>query len=141
MILAATLLTVVTSPSEIGDTLLMFSRMRGRTGRKAAEFAAVVSISLRFVPVMFEEAERIKAAQMLRGARTSGLVNRVRLVTGLMVPLLESSLIRAANLGYALEARCFGYRRPRAPGLRLTSNEIIFASSGAAVLIIVIVLR
>lgn len=141
MILAATLLTVVTSPSEIGDSLLLVSRVRGRIGRRAAEFATLISISLRFVPVMFEEAERIRAAQMLRGQATSGLVNRVRSIVTLIVPLLESALRRSVSLGYALEARCYGYRVPRSPDLRVGANEIIFGSSGIGVLVILILMR
>jgi energy-coupling factor transport system permease protein len=141
MILAATLLTVVTSPSEIGDSLLLVSRVRGRIGRRAAEFATLISISLRFVPVMFEEAERIRAAQMLRGQATSGLVDRVRSIVALIVPLLESALRRSVSLGYALEARCYGYRVPRSPDLRVGANEIIFGSGGIGVLVILIMMR
>ena len=141
MILAATLLTVVTSPSEIGDSLLLVARIRGRVGRRAAEFATLISISLRFVPVMFEEAERIRAAQMLRGQPTSGLVNRVRSVVTLVVPLLEAALRRSVSLGYALEARCYGYRVPRSPDLRVGANEIIFGCSGIVVLVVLILMR
>ncbi len=141
MILAATLLTVVTSPAEIGDSLLLVSRVRGRVGRRAAEFATLISISLRFVPVMFEEAERIKAAQMLRGQATSGLVNRVRSVVTLIVPLLESAMRRSVSLSYALEARCYGYRVPRSPDLRVGTNEIIFGSSGIGLLVVLILMR
>jgi energy-coupling factor transport system permease protein len=141
MILGATLLTVVTSPSEIGDSLLFVSRIRGRAGRRVAEFAALVSISLRFVPVMFEEAERIRAAQMLRGQATSGLVSKVRSVVGLIVPLLESALRRSVSLGYALEARCYGYRVPRLPDLRVGANEIIFGCGSIGVLVMLILMR
>jgi len=141
MILAATLLTVVTSPSEVGDSLLLISRFRGRVGRRAAEFATLVSMSLRFVPVMFEEADRIRAAQMLRGQATSGLGNRVRSVVNLIVPLLESALRRSESLGYALEARCYGYRVPRSPDLRAGLNEIIFVCVGIVVLVVLIMMR
>jgi energy-coupling factor transport system permease protein len=141
MILAATLLTVVTSPSEIGDGLLLVARIRGRVGRRAAEFATLISISLRFVPVMFEEAERIRAAQMLRGQPVSGLANRVRSVVTLVVPLLESALRRSVSLGYALEARCYGYRVPRSPDLRVGANEIIFGSSGIGLLVVLVLMR
>jgi energy-coupling factor transport system permease protein len=141
MILAATLLTVVTSPAEIGDSLLLVSRIRGSVGRRAAEFATLISISLRFVPVMFEEAERIRAAQMLRGQKTSGLVNRVRSVVAVIVPLLESALRRSVSLGCALEARCYGYRVPRSPDLRVGTNEIIFGSGGIGLLVILILMR
>jgi energy-coupling factor transport system permease protein len=141
MILAATLLTVVTSPSEIGDSLLLLTGFRGRLGRRAAEFALVVSIALRFVPVMFEEAERIRAAQMLRGQPVSGLGNRVRSLVGLIVPLLDSAMRRSVSLGYALEARCYGYRLPVSPGLRVGPHEVIFGSSAVGMLAVLIWMR
>ena len=141
MILAATTMTVVTSPSEIGDSVLVFSRVRGRVGRWAADFAALLSISMRFVPVMFEEAERIKAAQILRGQSMSGVTNKVRFAVGLVIPLIDASLRRAANLGFALEARCYGYSIPTSPGLRLGKREVIFASGGIVVLLGLIMMR
>ena len=141
MILAATLLTVIASPSEIGDAFLLLARIRGRIGRRAAEFATLVSIALRFVPVMFEEAERIRAVQVLRGQRTSGFVNRVKAVVTLIIPLLESALRRSVSLGWALEARCYGYRLPRSPGLRVGTNEVIFGSSGIVLLVVLILMR
>jgi energy-coupling factor transport system permease protein len=141
MVLAATIMTMVTSPSEIGDSILVFSRIRGRVGRSAAEFASLLSISMRFVPVMFEEAERIKAAQLLRGQPMSGLTNKVRFAVGLVVPLIDASLRRAANLGFALEARCYGYSIPTSPGLRLGKREIIFGSGGILVLFALIMMR
>jgi energy-coupling factor transport system permease protein len=141
MIVAATLLTLVTSPSEIGDSLLLLTRLKGRVGRRASEFAIMVSVALRFVPVMFEEAERIRAAQMLRGQPTSGPVNKVRSLVALIVPLLDSALRRSVNLGYALEARCYGYRLPRTPGLRVGPHEIIFGGSGIGMLVILIRMR
>jgi len=141
MILSATVMTVVTAPSEIGDTVLMVSRVRGKVGRRAAEFASLLSISMRFVPVMFEEAERIKAAQMLRGRSMSGLANKITFAVGLIVPLIDSSLRRATSLGFALEARCYGYRIPTSPGLSLGRGEILFGSSGLLMFFGLILLR
>jgi energy-coupling factor transport system permease protein len=141
MILAATVMTVVTSPSEIGDTVLMVSKMRGKMGRRAAEFASLLSISMRFVPVMFEEAERIRAAQMLRGRPVSGLADRVTFAVGLIVPLMDSSLRRAGNLGYALEARCYGYGIPTSPGVSLGTSEILIGGSTVIMFVGLLLLR
>ncbi len=141
MILAATVMTVVTSPSEIGDTVLMISKVRGRVGRRAAEFASLLSISMRFIPVMFEEAERIKAAQMLRGRSMSGLMGKVTFAVGLVVPLIDSSLRRATNLAFALEARCYGYRIPTSPALSLGKGEILIGASGVLMFFGLLLLR
>jgi len=139
MVLAAAIFTVSTSPSEIGDCAMIFARLRGPVGRRAAEFASVLAIALRFVPVVFEEAERVRAAQSLRGARPRGLLSRVRSVTHLVVPLLESSLRRAANLGFAMEARCYGYRLPAARCLRFGLDEAVF--TGALVVLLCLTVR
>ena len=141
VVVAATVFTVTTSPSEIGDGIMVFSRVRGRVGRKAAEAASLVAMSLRFVPVMFEEAERIRAAQMLRGGKGKGIVGRVRSVVEVIVPLIESSLRRAANLAFALDARCYGYRVPASRGMRLGRHEIGFLASTIGLLFLAIRLR
>ena len=141
MIFVAAIFTVVTCPSEIGEGLMVLSRVRGRVGRRAAEAAAVLSMALRFVPVMFEEAERIRAAQILRGARPRGLTGRVRSVVEVIVPLMESSLRRAGNLGFALEARCYGYRVPASRGVSLGRDEVAFLASVIGLLLVVIRLR
>jgi energy-coupling factor transport system permease protein len=141
MVLAAAVFTVVTCPSEIGDAIMLASKTGGRVGRRAAEAAALVSIALRFVPVMFEEAERIRAAQVLRGARARGLAGKVAGVVGVIVPLVESSLRRATNLGYALEARCYGYRTPVVPRVRIGTGEVGFLGAAAVVLCLTLALR
>jgi energy-coupling factor transport system permease protein len=141
MILAATVMTVVTAPSEIGDSVLMVSKLRGKAGRRAAEFASLISISMRFVPVMFEEAERIKAAQVLRGRSLKGLGNKVMFAVGLVVPLIDSSIRRAGNLGFALEARCYGYRIPTSPGLSIGRSEVMLGGSGVLMFLGLLLLR
>jgi energy-coupling factor transport system permease protein len=141
MILTATMLTVTTTPSDVGEALMAMSSIRGRVGRRAAEFAALLAISLRFVPVMVEEAERIRAAQQLRGQSASGLRQRIRFVIGLTVPLMESSLRRATNLGFALEARCYGYRVPKSSGVRIGRPEVALGTSAFLLLAGIIVTR
>lgn len=141
MILAGTLFTVTTAPHEIGDSLLVFAGFKGRVGRRVADLATVISIALRFVPVMFEEAERIRTAQMLRGQRAGGLGGRVRAVVNLIVPLFQSSLKKAADLGFALESRCYGYMVPRTERLRFGGREAAVISASVLCLVLVVALR
>jgi len=141
MILAASLFTAVTGPSEIGDAVMQLSRARGRVGRRAAEAAALLSVSLRFVPVLFEEAERIRAAQVLRGARARGLGGRIGSVVGVVVPLVEASLGRAVNLGFALEARCYGYKVPVPGPVRLGRREVALLAASGALLYVTLALN
>jgi energy-coupling factor transport system permease protein len=141
MILAGTLFTVTTAPHEIGDSLLAFTGLKGRVGRRVADLATILSIALRFIPVMFEEAERIRTAQMLRGQRARGLRGRVRAVVNLIVPLFQSSLRKAASLGFALESRCYGYMVPRTEGLRFGGREVVLLSASTLCLVFIILLR
>jgi energy-coupling factor transport system permease protein len=141
MILAATAFTVATNPSEIGDAVLSVGRWRGRAGRKAAYFAAVLSIALRFVPVMLEEAERVRAAQVLRGAARRGLPGRVRSLVEVIVPLVESSLRRSTNLGFALDARCYGLCLPASRGVKVGARETGFLAGAAVLVVAVLALR
>lgn len=141
MILAGTLFTVTTAPHEIADSVLVFTGLKGRLGRKIADLATILSISLRFIPVMFEEAERIRIAQMLRGQKAHGLRERTKAVVNLTVPLFQSSLRRATYLGFALEARCYGYMVPKTEGLRFGGHEVALLTASGACLTAVVLLR
>ena len=80
-----------------------------RLGVPAHELAMMVSIALRFIPVLAEEAERLQKAQMARGADfTGGPIRRARKLIPLLVPLFISAFSRADRLAIAMEAR--GYR-------------------------------
>ena len=67
-------------------------------------------VSLRFIPVLIQEAEQLMKAQMSRGAdfTTGSLGERIRRLGTLLVPLVEGALRRAGNLSSALEARGYG---------------------------------
>jgi energy-coupling factor transporter transmembrane protein EcfT len=71
----------------------------------------MVSVALRFVPTFLEEIDRIKAAQMARGASfgSGPIVRRTRAAISLLLPLILRTLRRADELVTAMEAR--GYRR------------------------------
>jgi energy-coupling factor transport system permease protein len=140
MVLTGAVFTVTTAPHEIGDSLLAVCGSGGRAGRKAADLATILSISLRFIPVMFEEAERIKTAQMLRGQKSHSLRQRIGAVVNLIVPLFQSSLRKAGDLGFALESRCYGYRVPRTGAIRFGSGEVLVLGASFACLALLILL-
>jgi energy-coupling factor transport system permease protein len=68
-----------------------------------------MSIALRFIPTLIEELEKIKKAQMARGAHfdTGNLFERAKSLLPLLVPLFVSSFRRADELAMAMEARCY----------------------------------
>ncbi|MFC1526494.1 energy-coupling factor transporter transmembrane component T family protein [Candidatus Latescibacterota bacterium] len=108
VISAAALMTLTTAPMELTDGLeRMLSPLR-RLGFPAHELAMMVTIALRFIPVLAEEAERLYKAQAARGGDfTGGPLQRARKLVPLLVPLFISAFSRADRLALAMESRCY----------------------------------
>jgi energy-coupling factor transport system permease protein len=110
LILMTTILTLTTTPIEITDgmesLLAPFKKLR----LPVHELALMMSISLRFIPTLMEETDKILKAQMARGVDfTSGSIkSRIKAIVPLLVPLFISAFKRAEELATAMEAR--GYR-------------------------------
>ncbi|HEY8552139.1 MAG TPA: energy-coupling factor transporter transmembrane component T, partial [Thermaerobacter sp.] len=97
------------SPIALTDGLEALLRPLGRRV-PAHELAMMMTIALRFIPTLAEEAERIRKAQMARGAEfhRGGPLRRLRALVPLLVPLFVGAFRRADDLALAMEAR--GYR-------------------------------
>lgn len=110
IIIVTTLLTLTTSPIDITDGLEIMLAPLKKVKLPVHEFALMMSISLRFIPTLLEETEKIIKAQAARGSDfTSGpLKSRLKAIIPLLVPLFVSSFKRAEDLAMAMEAR--GYR-------------------------------
>jgi energy-coupling factor transport system permease protein len=119
LILYAGWFTLTTSPMDFTDGLERLLRPFRRIGIPAHEIAMMLSIAVRFIPIFIDETERIRRAQISRGGRfDGGPVSRIRGITPVVVPLFLSSFRRAADLAYAMDARCYqggdrrtGYRK------------------------------
>ncbi|WP_027415388.1 energy-coupling factor transporter transmembrane component T family protein [Aneurinibacillus terranovensis] len=110
LMISASLLTLTTSPIQLTDGLeSLFSPLK-RFGFPAHELALMMSISLRFIPTLLEETDKIAKAQISRGATfvSGSLIQRVYSIIPLIVPLFIQSFRRAEDLALAMEAR--GYR-------------------------------
>jgi energy-coupling factor transport system permease protein len=108
LVLTASLLTLTTSPLDLADGMERLLRPAKRVGVPAHELAMTTTIALRFVPTLADEAERLRRAQVSRGADIEGgLLRRVRGLTSLLVPLFLSAFRRADRLAVAMEARCY----------------------------------
>jgi len=120
LLLCATVLTVTTSPTELVAGMERLLRPLGRLRIPTHQLAMMVSLALRFMPVLLEELERIKTAQLARGAdfRSGSLVRRARAAASLAVPLIVGAFRRADELADAMAAR--GYRN----GPRTTLREL-----------------
>jgi energy-coupling factor transporter transmembrane protein EcfT len=120
LVLAAAVLTRSTPPSDLVGGIERLLRPLSRVGVPSQDLAVMIAMALRFMPMLLEEYDRLRMAQMARGAdfTTGSLALRTRAVAALAVPLLLSSFRRADELAVAMEAR--GYRR----GPRTTLREL-----------------
>lgn len=107
LIIMATILTMTTTPIDLTDALEMIMRPLNKIGVPAFELALMMSIALRFIPTLMEEAEKIVKAQMARGANFSrGLIwRRFKAILPILIPLFVQSFNRAEDLATAMEAR------------------------------------
>jgi len=143
LIITTSLLTFTTSPIDLTDGLERLMAPFARIGVPAHELAMMMTIALRFIPTLMEEADKIMKAQMARGAdfESGNIVQRARSLVPLLVPLFVSAFRRADELALAMEARCYrgGKDRTRMRTLTLTSADV-YAGAAAGVLTVGVVL-
>lgn len=110
IIMFSTVLTLTTTPLEIADALEILLRPLQKLKVPVAELALMVSIALRFVPTLLDEAEMIINAQRARGVlfNEGSLVRRAKAFIPVLIPLFINAIKRAIELGDAMEVR--GYR-------------------------------
>lgn len=123
LIVAGSLLTLTTSPLKLTAGLECLLGPGKRLGLPAHELAMMMTIALRFIPTLFNEAQTIIKAQQSRGAdfTQGGLWRRARGIVPLLVPLFAIAFRRAEDLAIAMEARCYrgGAGRTRMEELNL----------------------
>ena len=109
LVLCSQILTLTTSPIALTDGMETLMRPLGKIGFPAHEISMMMSIALRFIPTLMEETEKIRRAQMARGAdfESGGLIQRAKSMVPLLVPLFVSAFRRADELAMAMEARCY----------------------------------
>ncbi len=110
LVLMTSLLTLTTTPIEITDGLEILLNPLKKIRFPVHEMALMMSISLRFIPTMMQETDKIMKAQIARGVEFSSgpIADRIKAVIPLLIPLFVSSFKRAEELAVAMEAR--GYR-------------------------------
>lgn len=124
LITFSSLLTFTTSPLALTDGIERLLMPFKKIGIPAHELAMMMTIALRFIPTLLEEADRIMKAQIARGADFSSgnLLRRARNMVPLLVPLFISAFRRADDLAIAMEARCYrgGEKRTRMKIMKFT---------------------
>ncbi|WP_027339511.1 energy-coupling factor transporter transmembrane component T family protein [Halonatronum saccharophilum] len=123
------LLTLTTSPLALTDGLESLLKPFEKIGLPAHELAMMMSIALRFIPTLLEEAQKIMKAQKARGAdfESGNLINKAKSLIPLLVPLFVNAFRRADDLALAMEARCYrgGEGRSRMNALLLVNKDYI----------------
>ena len=139
LVSTAGLLTATTAPVALADGIEDLLSPLKKIRFPAHEVAMMMTIALRFIPTLHEEAQKIARAQAARGADFSegGLLHRVRAMVPVLVPLTIGAFRRADELAEAMESR--GYRggegRTRYRELRFRARDALALAAAALVLV------
>lgn len=129
LLLGSSLLTYTTTPGQLTDGLESLLKPLSRLHVPVHEFAMIMSLALRFIPILLEETNRIIQAQSARGAdfEEGRLIERMRALTSILVPLFASAIRRAYDLALAMEARCYrgGEGRTKMKPLRYRRQDYV----------------
>lgn len=127
IIIASSLLTLTTTPTNLTDGLEKSLGFLNYIKIPVHEIAMMMSIALRFIPILMEETDKIIKAQTARGAdfETGGMIKKAKSLIPIMIPLFVSALKRANDLAIAMEARCYhgGKDRTKMYPLKYNSRD------------------
>lgn len=127
LVLGSTILTLTTTPNQLTDGLEKSLGFLGKVGVPVHEVSMMMSIALRFIPILIEETDKIMKAQMARGAdfESGNLIQKAKAMVPLLVPLFISAFRRATDLAMAMEARCYrgGDGRTKMKPLRYEARD------------------
>ena len=144
LVVGSSVMTLTTTPNALTDGLEKSLGFLKIIKIPVHEIAMMMSIALRFIPILVEETDKIKKAQMDRGAdfETGNIVRKAKAMVPLLVPLFISAFRRATDLAMAMEARCYhgGEGRTKMKPLRYTKLDHIAYLVLISLLVISIVL-
>ena len=127
LILGTSVMTLTTTPNQLTDGLEKSLAPLGKIGIPVHAIAMMMSIALRFIPILIEETDKIMKAQMARGAdfESGNLIHKVKNMVPLLVPLFVSAFRRADDLAMAMEARCYngGEGRTKMKPLKYNADD------------------
>lgn len=127
LILGSSLLTYTTTPTALTDAIERLLSPLKVIKVNPHELAMMMTIALRFIPTLMEETDKIMSAQKARGAdmESGGLIQRVKALVPILIPLFVSSFRRAYDLAMAMECRCYqgGEGRTRMKQLKTARRD------------------
>ena len=138
LLMGSSMLTLCTRPIALTDGIEKLLSPFAVIGLPAHDIAMMMTIALRFIPTLLEEADKIMKAQQARGAdfESGNIMQRAKSLIPILVPLFVSSFRIAQDLAMAMEARCYrgGKNRTRMNEMKLRGNDY------AAIILLIIFL-
>lgn len=145
LVTGASLMTLTTTPNSLTDGLEKSLGFLKAIKVPVHEIAMMMSIALRFIPILVEETDKIMKAQMARGAdfEEGGLIAKARAMIPLLIPLFISAFRRATELAVAMEARCYhgGEGRTKLKPLRYSARDRVAYVTIILFLILIILIK
>ena len=109
LIIGSSIMTLTTTPNNLTDGMEKGLGFLKVFKVPVHEVSMMMSIALRFIPILMEETDKIMKAQIARGAdfESGSIIKRAKALVPLLVPLFVSAFRRANDLAMAMEARCY----------------------------------
>jgi len=109
LIIGSSVMTLTTTPNNLTDGMENLMNPLRKLKVPVHEIAMMMSIALRFIPILLEETDKIMKAQIARGAdfESGNIMKKAKALVPLLVPLFISAFRRANDLAMAMEARCY----------------------------------
>ena len=109
LIIGSSVMTLTTTPNNLTDGMENLMNPLRKLKVPVHEIAMMMSIALRFIPILMEETDKIMKAQIARGAdfESGNIIKKAKALVPLLVPLFISAFRRANDLAMAMEARCY----------------------------------
>ena len=143
LVIGSSLMTLTTTPNHLTDGLESLLNPLKKCKVPVHEVAMMMSIALRFIPILLEETDKIMKAQIARGAdfESGNLIQKAKSMVPLLVPLFISAFRRATDLAMAMEARCYhgGVGRTKMKPLKYASRDRMTYVVYAAYLVLIFV--
>ena len=142
LILGSSIMTFTTTPNALTDGIEKLLWPLHKIHVPVHEIAMMMSIALRFIPILLEETDKIMKAQIARGAdlESGNIIQKAKAMIPILVPLFVSAFRRANDLAMAMEARCYrgGEGRTKMKPLVYKKND--FMAYGITILYLVIII-
>lgn len=109
LMIGSSLMTLTTTPNQLTDALESLLGPLKKIHVPVHEISMIMSIALRFIPILLEETDKIMKAQIARGAdlESGNIIQKAKSMIPILVPLFVSAFRRANDLAMAMEARCY----------------------------------